>query len=206
MAGSGGRRARHMLPGSFGERRHDRAARGSRVFRLDSAFSRTRGEPRRHRIWLGGGAARIVLFRLFAGFSYGVDCDDSPIARSRVFPTGRALSEILVANGRRRGRWCPPLQGGAPQRSSSPGRLSLVLAVVRRVAGAGHGGAARPRAGAGVASTESTAEKAPRFPTRLRFLAHARGAAAASHLARRWCSADCSFSAIRRLQLWGRLR
>src|ERR1700759_5376352 len=55
-----------------------------RVFRLDSAFSRARGEPRRHRIWLGGGGARIVLFRLFAGFSYGVDCDDSPIGRSRV--------------------------------------------------------------------------------------------------------------------------
>ena len=46
--------------------------------------------------------AAIFLFRFFAaGFSYGVDRDDSPIARTRVFPTASAHSQISVANGRR---------------------------------------------------------------------------------------------------------
>ena len=75
-----------------------------RVNRFAAAFSRAGGRGGIARLIRRGGAPRrqVFLFRLFAaGLSYGDDRDDSAIACTPVFPTARALSEILVANGRR---------------------------------------------------------------------------------------------------------
>ena len=62
-----------------------------------SAFSRA-GSRGGIAFWSGAvarGAAVFFLLRFFAaGFSYGVDRDEGPIARKRVYPTGCALSEI----------------------------------------------------------------------------------------------------------------
>ena len=50
----------------------------------------------------GGGRDGGFLFRFFgAGLSYGVDCGDSLIARSRTCPSGGACSDISVATDRR---------------------------------------------------------------------------------------------------------